>query len=339
MRTSWPLLLILIWGVTSLSAETPSMDTEPELWCTYTGESGPGRGKRIVLIAGDDEYRSEEALPMLAKMLAKHHGFTCTVLFPINEKGRIQPDYQTNIPGMHLLNQADILLLGLRFRNLPDSDMEILDQYLRSGKPILAIRTSTHAFNIPRDRKFARYSYNSTVEGWEGGFGRRVLGDTWIRHHGRHGKQSTRGIVNPEFRNHPVLAGVNDIWGPTDVYAIEHLPPSAKVLLHGQVVDGMTPQAGPVAGSKNDPMMPLAWVRSYPVDSGTKAKIFCTTMGAATDFQSADLRRLIVNAVYWCGGMEEAIRPESSVAFVGDYQPTDFGFGNYRQDLKPMHYR
>ena len=63
--------------------------TQEKLWCEYSGTEGVGAGKHIVLVSGDDEYRSEEALPMLGKILAVRHGFKCTVLFPVNEQGII----------------------------------------------------------------------------------------------------------------------------------------------------------------------------------------------------------------------------------------------------------
>ena len=96
-------------------------------WVVY----GPGpdaNDKRIVLIAGDDEYRSEECMPMLGQILSQHHGFECTVLFPVNpQSGEIQPDFQKNIPGIESVADADLVIMGLRFRDLPDSDMEVID--------------------------------------------------------------------------------------------------------------------------------------------------------------------------------------------------------------------
>ena len=152
--------LLVAFCVTPLTAQTeiaPAEEKLSQLWCEYSGEQGPGKGKRIVLIAGDDEYRSEEAMPMLGKILSKHHGFDVTVLFPINpETGLIQPDYQTEIPGMHRINGADLVVLGLRFRNLPDDDMKRFADYVDAGKPIIGLRTSTHAFRIPGDRKRER---------------------------------------------------------------------------------------------------------------------------------------------------------------------------------------
>ena len=335
MKTNCLSILLSVVLISMCVAQNDSKETE-KLWCQYASKDGTGNGKHIVLIAGDDEYRSEEALPMLGKILAVRHGFMCTVLFPTNEDGVIQPDFQTNIPGMKHVKSADLIILGLRFRNLPDEDMQILDEYLESGKPIIAVRTSTHAFRIPQDRKFAKYSFNSK-EPWVGGFGQKILGDTWISHHGKHGSQSTRGIVNSEFADHPILKGVDDVWGPTDVYGIKHLPDSAKVLLHGQVLDGMDPSSKAAKGHVNDPMMPLAWTTSYLSRSKKMNRVLCTTMGAATDFECEDLRRLIVNAVYWCLEMPG---PEkvANVDYVDGYQPTKFGFGNYQKNRKASFY-
>src|SRR5437016_1386216 len=93
-------------------------------WVAYPAGDGPGKGKRIVFLSGDEEYRSEEALPMLAKILAVRHGFNCSVLFSINPGDHaIDPDIQTNIPGMEALDSADVCVMGLRFRELPDDQM------------------------------------------------------------------------------------------------------------------------------------------------------------------------------------------------------------------------
>ena len=334
MWCSSVLVLASVVGITH-AQENSSSDKQ---WCEYVGKSGPGVGKHVVLIAGDDEYRSEEALPMLGKILAIRHGFNCTVLFPINEDGVIQPDFQTNIPGLEHLENADLMILGLRFRNLPDDQMKMFDQYVESGRPIIAVRTSTHAFQVPKDQKYAKYSYNAKHDGWVGGFGQRVLGDTWINHHGHHGKESTRGVVNAEQKRHSILKGVDDVWGPTDVYGIVHLPAAANVLLHGQVIDGMKPSDEALDGKKNDPMMPLAWTLNYKTRSGKTAKVFCTTMGAATDFMCEDLRRLVVNAAFWCVGKEELVTNDLDVAVVDSYVPTNFGFKSYKKGKRPANY-
>src|SRR5512142_1612246 len=111
-------------------------------WVTYFPSPGTASGKHIVLLSGDEEYRSEEALPMLAKILAVRHGFKCTVLFAINPAdGAITPTVLTNIPGMQALDSADLCFLSLRFRELPDDQMKHFVDYLNAGKPIIGLRT------------------------------------------------------------------------------------------------------------------------------------------------------------------------------------------------------
>lgn len=288
-----------------------------------------GAGKRVVLIAGDEEYRSEEALPQLAKILAKHHGFDATVLFSIDPKtGQVDPNNQNNIPGLQHLTNADLVIIATRFRELPDWQMQYVVDYFKSGKPVIGLRTATHAFAYGKNKesKFADWSYNSSK--WKGGFGQQVLGDTWISHHGKHGSQSTRGVIHPKSESHPILRGVKDVWGPTDVYGIKNLVPEATVLLDGQVLKGMTPLDEPIVGGVNEPMMALAWIKDYQVPDGKSGKAFCTTMGAATDLTCADLRRLIVNAAYYLTGMESKITDNAEVGIVGRFEPSMFGFRN-----------
>jgi hypothetical protein len=289
-------------------------------------------GKHIVLVSGDDEYRSEEALPQLAKILATHHGFTCTVLFAIDlATGAIAPDRHDNIPGLEALDTADLLILFTRFRDLPDAQMKHLVDYVESGRPIVAMRTATHAFEIKTSSTYRRWTWNSTE--WDGGFGRQVLGETWISHHGQHGKQSTRGVIAPGQREHPILRGIadGDIWGPTDVYKVRlPLPGDSQALILGQVLEGMQPTDKPAAGAQNNPMMPVAWVKTYKT-----ARTFTTTMGASQDLRNEALRRLIVNACYWALGWESRIPARSKVDLVGEYHPLPFSFDGFRKGVKP----
>lgn len=301
-------------------------------WVEYEGKAGPGKGKHIVLLSGDEEYRSEEALPMLGKILSQRHGFKCTVLFPINPAdGTIDPNVQTNIPGFEKVKEADLVILFFRFRELPDEQMKYFVEHINAGKPIIAIRTSTHAFQYSRNKNSAYAKYDWRSKEWPGGFGQQVLGDTWVSHHGDHGKQSTRGVINKEQRQHPVLRGVEDIWGPTDVYGIIHLPPDAKVLVYGQILEGMKPADKPIEGKKNNPMMPLIWARDYKAESGT-CRTLTSTIGAAPDMESEGLRRLFVNACYWLTGLE--VPKKADVNYVGEYKPTFFGFNKGRKGAK-----
>ncbi len=327
------LLFILLGSSLACSSQN-------KLWVEYNGKQGAGNGKHIVLVSGDEEYRSEEALPMLAQILSQKHGFKCTVLFAIDPKtGAIDALNRSNIPGLEHLEKADLMLISTRFRELPDEQMKYIDRYVQSGKPIIALRTATHAFSYDKNSSsiYAKYSFDSKVKGWEQGFGKKILGETWVDHHGKHGDEGTRAIANGIVQNqkNPLLNGVKDIWGPTDVYTIRELPGNTEVLLYGLSTSGMTATA-PVNLDKA--VMPIAWIREYTADSGKKGKAFATTMGAAVDLLSEDLRRLLINACYWATGLSEKTPEKADVNFVMPYHPTMFSFESFKQGTYPSKY-
>ncbi len=329
------LILIALAGLTGGSARAA------DEWVVYEGGDGPGKGKHIVFVSGDEEYRSEEALPQLAKILAKHHGFKCTVLFAIDPKdGTINPNKNNNIPGLEALAKADLMVLCTRFRNLPDEQMKHIVDYVEAGKPIVGLRTATHAFAL-ESKTYAAYTWNYTAKGkeddWNGGFGRHVLGETWVNHWGGHGSQSTRGILVKDEEKNPILKGIKegDIWGPTDVYEVRIPLHDCKPLVRGEVVEGMKPTDKALEGKKNDPMMPVAWTRTYKGKDGKTGRAFTSTMGASQDLQSEGLRRLLVNACYWDVGLEEKIADKSNVDRVGEYKPRPFGNNKFEKALRP----
>jgi type 1 glutamine amidotransferase len=295
------------------------------------GKQGPGKGKRVVLVSGDEEYRSEQALPQLARILADRHGFDCTVLFAIDPKdGTINPNFSSNIPGLEALDSADLLVLFTRFRDLPDAQMKHFVDYVDSGRPIVAMRTATHAFDLKTSKTYARYGWNNKE--WEGGFGRQILGETWVAHHGKHAVQSTRGIFAPGQEKHPILRGIRsgEIWGPTDVYKVRlPLPANTQPILLGAVLTGMTESNPQVEGPLNDPMMPVAWTRTEG------RRVFTTTMGSAQDMLNAPFRRMLVNAVYWALKLENRIDPKSSVELAASYKPIPFKFNGHAPGQKP----
>lgn len=334
MRFGLCAMAVAIWLSGGMSA------LAEEKWLEFPGGEGPGKGKRIVLLSGDEEYRSEEAMPQLAKILSKHHGFDCIVLFPINpDDGTIDPDNQTNIPGMEFVAKADLVIMGWRFRELPDDAMKYFVDYVEAGKPVIGLRTSTHAFSYSRNKTSPYAKYGWTSGEWKGGFGRQVLGETWVSHHGNHGSQSTRGVIVDAQKTNPLLRGCEDIWGPTDVYGITKLPETATPLVMGQILVGMKPDDKPLEGPKNEPMMPVAWTNAWVGPTGKTSRIFCTTMGAATDLESEGLRRLIVNATYWAVGMDDKIPARANVAIVGEFKPTKFGFKGFVRGKKPADYK
>jgi type 1 glutamine amidotransferase len=303
-------------------------------YVVYEGKDGPGKGKHIVFLAGDEEYRSEEGLPMLAKLLSQRHGFTCTVCFSVDPKtGEIDPNTKNNEPGTEALDNADLCIMLLRFRNWPEEQMKHFADYVSAGKPVIGLRTSTHAFSGIS----GKYKDFNT-------FGKRVLGEQWVSHWGSHKKEATRGIIEPSAKSDPLLRGVSDIFGTTDVY--EAYPPDdAKILVRGQVLKGMNPTDEPADYKKkradknkteqgvNDPMMPVIWTHEYKNESGKTNKALCTTMGAATDLTNDGLRLLIVNAAYAFTGLE--IPAKANIDFVGEYKPTMYGFGGFIKGVKP----
>lgn len=323
-----------------------------QLWTTYEGGSGPGAGKHVVLVSGDEEYRSEEALPQLGRILAIHHGFKCTVVFAIDpETGEINPMHNANIPGLQALDSADLMVIATRFRDLPDEQMQHIDDFLRRGGAVIGLRTATHAFNVKGNKPWAHYGngYGGDKTEWKDGFGRLVLGEKWISHHGAHKSESTRGIVVEGQEDNPILRGVapNSIWGPTDVYGVRlPLPDDAKPLVLGQVLVrkgpalpddphfGMRPDDEPLVGKKNEPMMPIAWTKSYRLPGGEIGQSFTTTMGASTDLVAEGTRRLIVNAALVLTGLE--VPPGgANVEIVGEFEPTRYSAGQHRKGIKP----
>lgn len=300
-------------------------------WVSYPAMDGPGKGKHVVLLAGDEEYRSEEALPMLAKILSARHGFKTTVLFSIDADGVIDPAAGGSLGKPETLDSADALILSLRFRHWSDETMKKFEAAMNRGVPIFAMRTSTHAFNFPEDSAWTKWSFGN-----EGGFGKKVLGETWVSHWGDHGKQATQAVIDKGAKKNPLLNGVSDIFGTSDVY--EAAPPrDATILLRGLVLESMEKGSKPVEGEKNgqkinDPAQPIAWSREVKNEAGKKNKVVTTTMGAATDFESEDLRRLAVNSIYW--GLGLPVPAKADVTLVGDYKPTPFGFGTNQKGMK-----
>jgi len=306
-------------------------------WVIFEGKDGPGKEKHIVFVTGDEEYRSEDSMPQLAKILAVHHGFKCTVLFAINrETGEIDPQTVDNIPGLEALKTADLMVLFTRFRELPDEQMKLIIDYTDSGKPIMGLRTATHAFRYKKrkDSPYARYSFRD--KGFKGGYGRQVLGETWISHYGSHQKESTRGLVAKGMENHPIAKGIEDIWGPSDVYGITTLSGDSKPLIMGQVLKGMNPQDEPNPDKK---LVPVAWTKTYIGEKEKTARVFTTTMGHGGDLKSEGFRRLLVNACYWCMGMEDKIPAKSKVDLVGEYDPHPIGFGGHKKGVKPSDHK
>ena len=303
---------------------------------TYPAQPGPGQGRHLVFLTGDEEYRSEEGLPMLAKILSQRHGFRCTVLFALDPDGTINPDNNKSVPGSAALDTADGIVLGLRFRQWPDDAMRRFAAAVARGVPIIGLRTSTHAFRFPADSPSHYKNFND--------FGREVLGENWVSHWGANRRGATRGVIEPGAERDPILRGVGDIFGDSGVYETHPVAGSA-ILVRGQVLLGMKPSDPPdlqqrkqrkadgVEQGINDPMMPVAWTRTHDNPGGPSNRVFCTTMGAASDLANEGLRRLVVNAVLWGFALE--IPARTDVRFVDDFSPAPYAFKGYRRGITP----
>ena len=309
---------------------TKNAVSKNDLWLKYSGSDGPGKGKHVVLIAAEQEYRSEQSMPMLAKVLSNHHGFDCTVLFSVNEKGEVDPtvpapfkdkEKRHNIPGLEFLANADCVIWISRFMHLPEQQMKHFYDYFDSGKPLIALRTANHGFW--GGLKYKKADKNVSL--------REMLGGTFMGHHGGWHREATRGVIVSENSKHPILVGVKDIWGTSDVYRCHNdknpFPEDCTSLVLGQPLINLERDAPP--NTKKKPL-PVAWTKTWTGNKGHKSKIFHFTMGSAGDLGNDGVRRMTVNAVYWGLGMEKSIKPNRSVAIIGDYKPLKPGF-NYEK--------
>jgi type 1 glutamine amidotransferase len=323
--------LLTILCAAALSLTSVRAADNPHL-IVYQGDKGPGLGKHIVFLAGDHEYRSEETLPALARIMARRYGFTCSVFFTTNpQSGFIEPG-SSNIAGLEALKTADLMVVFLRFQDFPDAEMQHIVDYLDRGGPVVGFRTATHAFQIKRpDAKFLKYTWRGGDSQYPGGFGRQILGETWVSHYGTNHKQSSRLLLQPAEADHPILRGVKDVWVQSGGYTADPIAGS-HVLALGQILNGMTADAPPAPDKKE---MPVAWYRTYQSASGKSGRVFTTTHGASEDLLNDGFRRMSVNALLWAAGLESAITPSNDIGFVGPFQPTTYAFDGYVKNIKP----
>ncbi|MEM1356254.1 MAG: ThuA domain-containing protein [Planctomycetota bacterium] len=300
---------------------------ESDLWLTYPGGEGPGEGKHVVLITAEQEYRTEQALPMLARTLSTYHGFHCTVLFLVNEDGLVdvtgespvkEAGVYNRVPGLEHLAEADCLIWCSRFLKLTDEDAQHLFDYFDSGKPIIALRTANHGLH--GTKPYVVNGRNVSL--------REMLGGTFMKHHGGWKREATSGYAVEENQDHPILIGVDDVWGTTDVYRChpeDHVPEDCTALLMGQPMVSLERDA---PANEDKVPLPIAWTKTWVGNGGNQTRVLHFTMGSAKDFENEGVRRFTINGVYWGLGMEDQILAERSVDIVGEYEPMKDGF-NY----------
>ena len=299
----------------------------------FEGPKGPGKGKHVVFLAGDEEYRSEEAMPLMAQIMARE-GFKCTVLFSLDSKGNVDPNNQKSLSNPSTLDTADAIVMSIRFRNWNDETMQKFDDAINRGVSLLGLRTTTHAFKFPKTSKWFKYHFKAPEEtGWHNGFGREIMGETWVSHHGKHKKEGTRTFHEKGAEDNPVLNSVGEIFGDTDVYganpAMSH---NTTILLRAGVTATLKPDSALVK-AKNNPMQPCAWTREYKHANGTINKVFTTTMGSSTDLADANLRRLVGNAVFWSLGLD--VPSKLDVSLPGEFAPTFYSNNKFKKNTSP----
>jgi type 1 glutamine amidotransferase len=306
-------------------------------WLVILGVTGLGglavaaEPPRVVFVTGDEEYRSEESMPMLARILARDYGFRVTVLYAIGADGTVDPNRLDNIPGLEALETADLMVLFTRFRKLPDDQLARIRAYAESGRPMVGFRTSTHAF---------RYGEGPNQATMDDAWPAKVFGQKWITHHGHFGDGHERlTAVRPieSETEHPILRGVKPFEAYSWLYHVEgggdKLSGDARPLALGTALK---------TSHKNEldrfPLTnPVAWTKSYTGESGKAARVFFTTLGHPYDFQEESMRKLALNGILWALGREADIPTGGANAEVArPYEPNNSGFGDkFKRGMKP----
>ena len=334
-------LVALLLAACAATPAAPRIETPPHplpedpRWLVFPAQGDHADPPHVVFVAGDQEYRSEQSLPMLARLFATRHGMHTTVLFSLDGEGRVNPtlpikweeDTATHdIPGLEHLTEADLVVWFTRLVTLPEEQLAHLYKYLDSDRPLMAMRTGNHGF----------IGWDYRVGDRRVSFGDEILGGAFRGHHGRWHADSTLATPVPEHADHPILRGIETVWGPTDVYRTfpegESLPEGCTPLLMGQPL---------MARERTDPPnpdlipLPVAWTKSFTGNGGVPKRVFHTTMGSAKDCQDAGMRHLLLNASWWCLGREARIDPEADVTIVGDYAPLASGFNHAKLGVVP----
>ncbi len=309
-----------------LSSSVPADDT-----LVFEPKHHADVAKHIVLISGDEEYRSEEVMPMLGKILSQKYNFKCTVIFAMGPDGAdyLDSNNQQGLRGLAALDSADLMIIATRFRRPSADEAKHVTDFLNAGKPAIGLRTATHAFNGSE-----KFGDSISFADW----GLKVLGEQWVSHHGHHKVEGARSVVEPGAEKHVVLQGVSEIFAPSDVYGVTHLTDADTVLLRGAITETLDPESRTlVDDARNKPMQALAWLHSYKAPNGNEGHSFCTTAGAAVDFVDEDLRRLVVNAaIHLTGGN---VPEKANVDYVDPFYPTFYGFINDKEYYKTLNWK
>ena len=307
------------------------------LGAIFAGETQAAEKPHVVFVTGDDEYRSEESMPMLAKILKRDYGFKVTVCYSLDEAGNIAPGNQKSISGLEVLDDADLMVLFTRFRDLPPEQFQHFLNYVKTGKPIVGFRTATHAF-LFRDSK-------SPYRDWNDKKIAELVGQKWITHHGHFGdghEHLTKVSIDDTAKDHPILRGVKPYKAYSWLYHVHggsdghKLAGDSQPLLTGHSLKSGHEKKGNI---KKYPMSnPVAWTKTYAGADGKKGRVFFTTTAHPFDFKDPNVRKLSLNGILWSLGMEDKIPSQGAKAeLVGKYDPNNSGNGpkKFKTNQKP----
>ena len=290
---------------------------------------------KVVFVTGDEEYRSEESMPMLAKMLENNMDVQTVVGYSLDSIGVIDPNNLYSISQLDELEDADLMVIFARYRQLPAEMAKKITDYAESGRPMVGFRTATHTFKYLEEKDSALMTLN---DDWP----TKVFGQRWIIHHGHfedgHGRLT--GVTLAEGKeDNPILNGVEPFEAYSWLYHVaggeDALSGDSDPLLMGHSLRSKIEAEGQTDKYPMD--QPVAWTKTYTGSSGTPARVFFTTLGHPYDFKEEPMRKLALNGIYWALGMEDEI-PEggADATIMGTYDPNNSGFGEvYKKGMRP----
>lgn len=285
----------------------------------------------IVFVTGDEEYRSEESMPMLASIAKRELNAKVSVCYALDSTGIIDPNRLDHISNLEVLKDADLMVIFTRFRQLPEEERNYISNYVESGKPIVGFRTATHAFNYD----------DPSLEYWNNEWPTKVFGQQWITHHGHFddGKFPVTNISAIDSSN-AILNGFKPFKAYSWLYHVDggdwSLYGDSTPILQGHSTKSQHEIDGNL--DKFPLTNPVAWTKSYTGSSGKKAKVFFTTLGHPYDFKLPEVRKIAMNGIFWALGKENEI-PENGVdvTLARPYEPNNSGFGQkYKLNQKPQ---
>jgi len=236
------------------------------------------RRPHVVFVIAEKEYQTDRTLrAFAARHLAKD--YRCTFRPARSSEG----DGRNDVPGLDVLYDADLLVLSMRRRALPVIQMDHLERYIRSGSPIVAVRTSVVPFQV----KPSAAPDGHVV--WSA-FDREVLGCHYRGYPGGSRKTGADVRVCDKARNHPIVRDLpaRSFHTASWLYNLTPLGPRTEVLLTGKWTD-------------DQPAQPIAFTNTY-----NGARIFYTQLGHPDDFKIDAFNRLLRNAIRWAvGGVDD----------------------------------